>query len=284
MLKVPGLWITDYDGTIKPPNSPVSFDDLWAFKELGQAGAYRVIATGRSLWAFKRDWIPELELDYLIFSSGLGLCSWSEKGAGPLISSFSFSQNEISQAYEASLILGYGFFAYQPPPDCHKFFFKFPEKKIIPEGFWARLKLYNDVASPFSSLKTSGKLGQFLVMIPHDEMPYAQAKFKSLCPELSLTISSSPYNDHYLWLEIFPPGISKGQAADFLTRFLDLNQEKTVALGNDYNDSDLLSWANQAFVVYDAPLSVKKDYRVIPQTITAPLAYVVKLLQQENIK
>jgi hydroxymethylpyrimidine pyrophosphatase-like HAD family hydrolase len=280
MTLKPTLWITDYDGTIKQPKIPINPKDLMALKELGKAGVYRVVATGRSLESFLRDWNQEIELDYLIFSSGLGLCSWSKEGSGSLIKSSSLNGVQTEKAYQASMVLDYGFFAYLPPPFCHKFYYKFPSSRPTPEGFLARMELYRDVASPFTSLKEMTMVAQFLLMVPKNEMPETKARFQTFCPELSLTISTSPYNDNCLWLEIFPPAISKGQTADFLANFLGVLPSQAIALGNDYNDLDLLSWAGLSFVVYDAPMELKASYTVIPKSVTAPLAYIYELNKQ----
>jgi hydroxymethylpyrimidine pyrophosphatase-like HAD family hydrolase len=36
-----------------------------------------------------------------------------------------------------------------------------------------------------------------------------------------------------------------------------------VAVGNDYNDRDLLEWAHQAYVVANAAASLKRRYTVV---------------------
>ena len=37
-----------------------------------------------------------------------------------------------------------------------------------------------------------------------------------------------------------------------------------TAVGNDYNDLDLLNWAGQAFAVLNAPLQIRKRFRTVP--------------------
>ena len=62
------------------------------------------------------------------------------------------------------------------------------------------------------------------------------------------------------WLEIFPAHVSKSQAAQWLRHELASHHGASMALGNDYNDSDLLAWADTGFVVKSAPESLKAHH------------------------
>jgi hydroxymethylpyrimidine pyrophosphatase-like HAD family hydrolase len=84
--------------------------------------------------------------------------------------------------------------------------------------------------------------------------------------------------DAALWLEIFPPGVSKGSAARSLARSLGFVPADCLAIGNDYNDLDLLAWAGQAYLTADAAEPLRGLYPAAPASTDAPLAWLAERL------
>ena len=281
MPQTPKMLLTDFDGTIKPSNRPVAPADIEAMAELGRLGVIRVVATGRSLYAFDRDWDPRMEMDYLIFSSGLGACAWTPAGAGETLFSHRFEDKAAELALKASLSLKRGFYAFEPPPDCHKFVFKDPENHPPTLGYLRRIELYKDFAAPYEGAPI-GPRGQFLITAPSGEMDEVKAEFERLSPGLSLVYSTSPLGDASLWLEIFPPGVSKGSAAKSLSEKLELGPDDCLAIGNDYNDLDLLAWAGTSFLTADAALPIRGMYPSAPDSLSAPLAWLARRLKAQT--
>ena len=255
-----GLWLTDFDGTIKPhdPKAPPAPADLAALKRLGADGWVRAVVTGRSLFSFATAWEPGLELDWLVFSSGCGLCPWGGAGPGALLEARTLRPPEAEKAVKTALGLNFGFLAYLPPPDGHHFYYLKPPGQI-PSGFNKRLKNFAAQGRPFPAdyfdLPPADRpvFNQFLLMIPESEAARAEAELDRQLPDLSRLASASPFGDGCRWLEVLPPEVSKGRAAAALAKRLGLDRNQTVAMGNDHNDRDLLDWAGQAFVTRDAP-------------------------------
>ena len=271
---LPKILLTDFDGTVKPPKGPVAEADIEALAELGRRGVVRVVATGRSLYAFVRDWDRRMEMDYLIFSSGLGACAWGPGGAGEMLFARSFAPDAAERALAASLALRRGFFAFEPPPECHRFLYLAPEGHPPTRGFLARMELYKDYGAPFLG-EPLGPRGQFLITAPKAEMPEVREEFDRLSPGLSLIYSTSPMGDPSLWLEIFPPGVSKGAAAKELSGRLGLGPDDALAIGNDYNDLDLLEWASLSFLTQDASPALVNLHPAAPASGEAPLAWLL---------
>ncbi len=284
---IQGLWLTDFDGTIKPEgDGRVAPADLDALKRLGDLGWFRVVATGRSLFGFVKAWEPGLELDALIFSSGVGRCAWGPMGPGPLLAARVFAPEVAAAALQAALELGYGFFAYQAPPDNHHFYYQ--RSARVPAGFERRLEIYAAQARPWSGdffrREPAEPLSQVHIMVPAPELGRVEAEFRRLMrergrrpeEELSLVHSSSPFGDGCLWLEIFPPKITKGRAAAELARDLGLAPDRAVALGNDYNDRDLLNWAGRSFVTADAPEELRQRHPAMPPAGRGGLAWALE--------
>lgn len=274
-----GLWLTDFDGTINPEGAdPVALMDKEALKRLKDLGWFRAVVTGRSLFGFVKAWEPGLELDVLIFSSGVGVCGWDLMGPGPLLSVRTFEKEEALNALKAALGLGYGFFAYQTPPDNHHFYYHRPAEP--PAGFTRRLEIFDVQKRKWSDdyfqAESPPPLCQIMIMVPAASADRAEADFHHLAPGLSVVRSTSPFGDGCLWLEIYPPGVEKGRAAAALAARLNLDPASCVALGNDYNDQSMLDWAGRAFITANAPQELLNRYQVMPPAGCGGLAWALE--------
>ncbi|MDR1039751.1 MAG: HAD hydrolase family protein [Deltaproteobacteria bacterium] len=268
----PRLWISDFDGTLKPFEAPVAHADVEALKTLGRLGCVRVVATGRSIATFMKDWDPAFEIDYLISSSGLATSRFGPEGPQELLTTREFTDSQARLAIGIARSLGLGFFLALPPPKTHRFFYFRPDG-LVPSCFDARIQYSEGNAAPWDGSLES-PLAQTLVMGEPSVMREAERRFHAEAPALSTVVSSSPYGDGALWLEIYPPEVSKGKAAASLAASLGLGAWEAVALGNDFNDDDLLQWAGRAFVSSEAPESLKALYPNVPPAGRGPLAYV----------
>jgi hydroxymethylpyrimidine pyrophosphatase-like HAD family hydrolase len=266
----------DFDGTIKPTGGRVGKPDITAMKKIGQLGIIRVVATGRGLFSFQRDYPEDFELDYLLFSSGVGLCPWN-KGPGPLMLTKSFTSEDRDRALKACLTLKRGFYAFEAPPNCHRHVFRYPDGYPPTTGFLSRLRSYVQYCEAYQPDRDLGPRSEFLICAPTEEMPEVRARFEELCPGLSTMCSSSPFGDDSQWMEIFPFGVNKGETAKYLTSRLDLTADKALALGNDFNDLDLLKWAGIGLVTSNAPPELRKLFPNVPSANERPLAYLFKL-------
>jgi hydroxymethylpyrimidine pyrophosphatase-like HAD family hydrolase len=268
--------VTDFDGTLKPFGEGVSPEDTLALSELAGLGVKRVVATGRSIETFERDRDPAFVIDYLISSSGLATSRYGPEGPGELLASRAFTADEARLAIGLAREAGYGFFLALPPPETHRFRWH-PPAGVPPSCFSARIRYSGANASPWDG-DEGLPVAQLLVMGEPGPMREVEAAFRKRAPGLSAVHSSSPYGDGALWLEIYPPGVSKGAAAEALAASLGLTAADAVAMGNDYNDEDLLKWAGRAFVSSEAPESLKSLYHNVPPAGQAPLAKVAGLL------
>ena len=63
-------------------------------------------------------------------------------------------------------------------------------------------------------------------------------------------------------MEIFPKTVSKGHGVDWLCKKLKINKSKTISIGNDYNDIDMLEYTAEKYVVSNAPEDLKEKFPV----------------------
>jgi hydroxymethylpyrimidine pyrophosphatase-like HAD family hydrolase len=99
---------------------------------------------------------------------------------------------------------------------------------------------------------------QIIVIPDKDESYYNQLSQK--LPEVKCIRTTSPLDKETLWIEIFPKNVSKGHGVAWLCDYTQTDPTKTVGIGNDYNDLDLLDFTTQSFVVANAPDELQQQY------------------------
>lgn len=83
------------------------------------------------------------------------------------------------------------------------------------------------------------------------------------------------------WLDINPDGVSKASALEALRVYLDIDPADTVAVGDHFNDIEMLRWAGRGVAMGQAPEEVK----AAADEVTAPveqdgLALVLESLRE----
>ena len=58
-------------------------------------------------------------------------------------------------------------------------------------------------------------------------------------------------------LDLLPPGVSKGWALERLAKRLGVERKETAAIGDNWNDVDMLEWAGQSFVMANAAAEMR---------------------------
>lgn len=58
-------------------------------------------------------------------------------------------------------------------------------------------------------------------------------------------------------LDLLPPGVSKGWALERLARRLEIDRKETMAIGDNWNDVDMLEWAGQSVVMGNAAVELR---------------------------
>jgi Cof subfamily protein (haloacid dehalogenase superfamily) len=58
-------------------------------------------------------------------------------------------------------------------------------------------------------------------------------------------------------LDLMPPGVTKGWALERLARRLGVDRRATMAIGDNWNDLDMLEWAGQAVLMGNAALELR---------------------------
>ena len=267
-----GLFITDLDGTLLTDEKRVSSDDRACLEILRENGIRTAIATGRSLYSFNRllsssqfsaD-TPFPEVDYLIFSTGAGILDFS---TGRIIQSFSLNIGEVMDIAGYLECLGVNYMIHAPIPDTNHFFFR---KNNNPSpDFDTRVSMYNQYGTPLADLSLD-EISRFtgatevLCIVDCENGHKTASRISGHLRQYSVIKATSPLDATSIWIEIFAAGVCKSGSAEWLSSFLKIRSCDICAVGNDYNDEDLLCWAGTGYVVENAPASLKNSFPTVP--------------------
>ncbi|MBI9106215.1 MAG: HAD family phosphatase [Spirochaetales bacterium] len=288
--KPKGIIFTDFDGTLFDSNRIIVPENYAALEKAGRQGYLRVIATGRSLFSFRRaaaglERRIENYIDYLIFSSGAGTlrCLPGILEPEAELDEYSLIEAEaldgISAFTAADLLYHHGidFMIHRKVPENHRFTHIKANGAVNPD-YYRRIRIYSDYASLFKPSDNESDLeaiericyqgvSQLVAVIPPEadraSDNYAAELLEYLrlkLPECSVIRTTSPIDHISLWIEVFNSDVSKSKASERLARRMGLCAADCLAIGNDFNDEDLLSWAGRGMTVSEAPEIMRAKY------------------------
>jgi len=265
---------TDLDGTLLRHDRTISKEDLAVLEELGKRDIVRVLATGRSLYSLGKIFDDDFpHFDYIIFSCGVGILNWNTR---EILYSHFLSRDEIARVRQILNFHNIDHMIHKPVPENHKFHYQKFSTEI--NDFDRRFSYYKNCGSPLTSDENHiEKASQVLAVIPKDTRKFEM--IKNLLPDLRVIRTTSPIDHTSLWIEIFPKNVSKGHAAEWLCSHLDISQQDTFSIGNDYNDIELLDWTAYSYVVENAPDEMKKKYKNTSSNQSSGFSKVIR----ENI-
>lgn len=252
---------SDLDGSLHDSQQGFHPQDLQTLQALPQQHILRTIATGRSLYSAQQLLAVDFPIDYLIFSSGAGIMHWPTQ---KLLYKSHLHAEDIAHLLGFFSAHRLDFFLHGEVPNNHYFWYhRFSAKN---DDFEARRVLYEGLSTALPPAflhlqwQPESLCSQAIIFVSPETTDFYYALLCEHLPHLSIIRSTSPLDGQSGWLEIFPAHVSKSQAAQWLRHELASHHGASMALGNDYNDSDLLAWADTGFVVKSAPESLKAHH------------------------
>jgi len=123
---------------------------------------------------------------------------------------------------------------------------------------------------------------QFIVTTDCDAEEYEQLRQQmALVAETIQT--TAVYCEGYRWLELFPHGVHKGNAVATLSSSLTISHANVYVVGNDYNDLSMLQHFSNAFLMGNAPESLKGNFALVSSHDEDGVAEVVQLLIESGM-
>ncbi len=266
--KPTSMFITDLDGTLLTDHHTITALDLETLASLQSRNIVTAIATGRSLYSFNKIMAElgflgtgsPLAVDFVIFSTGAGIMDFP---SGNILNSFSLAKEDVISVSGYLEKQHIDYMVQKPVPDTNHFIYS-SHGSHNPD-FHARIALYDGFATPLTpeSLVNFGKATQLICIVPAEDGDRATAHIAAKFKDLNVIRATSPLDKKSIWIEIFPPEVSKSQAAAWLAENLGLDSANICAVGNDYNDEDLLHWAGAGFLTENGPESLKDCFSTV---------------------
>ncbi len=251
--------VTDLDGTLLQSDHSISVQDSGTLQKLGELGVCRVAATGRNLYKVRQVLTTETPFDYVIFSSGAGIMEWK---AQKLIKAMAITADRTMEIIRFLIQAKQNFKVSKELPDNHNFYwwqsYECPElKRYIEHHSKMGTAEPVDLLKPFIS-------SQILLFFKKESEGFDLFKqeLQHNFPDLSIIKTTSPLDPDYVWMEIFPKGVSKAHGIEEICQITGIARENTFSIGNDFNDLEMLEYTRHSYVVENAPEELKMKYLI----------------------
>lgn len=284
------LLVTDLDGTLLGPDRRLAPACALALEALPARGVVRAVATGRSLHSARTVLAAGAPIDYLIFSSGTGAVRWGAPGGGAgvgapgtggdaLLLAHGLDAADAGRAARQCAAAGMNVMLHAPVPDSHRF--RYLQQHARADCTARRIAYYAghcEAVAPGADGKPDwdAPASQVLGLPPPGDADAQHAALQRALPDLHVVRTTSPLDGQSLWLEVFARGVSKAHASAELAGMLGIDLARTFAVGNDYNDLDMLHWARHAAVVENAPPALREAFVTVASNAGAGVADAIR--------
>lgn len=255
MLK---LVATDLDGTFLRNDKSISKENLDTLLSLGDRDILRVVATGRNLRKTQEVIANHIPFDYIVFSSGAGVYDCKND---KLLYYRNINKMVVQQLSDFLIESDLNFHLFKPVPENYKCWYY---RGSVPcHEFERYFDFHQSHAEPLPiNQPLDSEACQFLIVFPNnmDRFLSLKKEIQNNFPEVKVVRTSSPLETGYIWMEIFHHSVSKGNGVKFVCDSLQIGQEYTLGIGNDFNDLDLLEFTNYSYIVANGPEELKDRF------------------------
>jgi hydroxymethylpyrimidine pyrophosphatase-like HAD family hydrolase len=105
---------------------------------------------------------------------------------------------------------------------------------------------------------------QFLLFFPKKSNGFEKVKREllSVFSEISIIRTTSPLDENWIWMEVFPKGISKAHGIAEICQIKGIDRKETLGIGNDFNDLEMLDFTHLSYVVHNSPEELKEKFMI----------------------
>ncbi len=263
-----GLFVIDFDGTFLRDDKSLATQDREALVRLRDRGVVTAIATGRSLYSLQKVMIElgvnrsenSFPIDYVIFSTGAGILDFP---SSTILNSYSLSREDVAGISGILDSYHIDYMIHRSVPDTKHFVYKYCTGSN--SDFETRLDLYKEYGAVLTSenLATFGEATEVLCIVDEFTGDQVADHLAAVFSQYSVIKATSPLDRRSLWIEIFAKDVSKSKAVSWLSKRIGVSQAQVCAVGNDYNDVDMLDWARQGYLVANGPVSLQPHYPIV---------------------
>jgi Cof subfamily protein (haloacid dehalogenase superfamily) len=222
------LLIADFDGSIVDHTETLSYQNIIAIQKLREKGIDFTIATGRR-WSSIESKIRMLNINIpVILYNGSGIYH-------PVENRFLFIKYLSDREVKDSL----------------QFIKIYYEKIKI--GVYYEDMLIEDEDALLMLEKGNKKIIKVFLEGKEEDLKIIKSHIDKNYKNKINAVFSAPY-----YLEILPYGVSKGNALNILLNMLNISSKQVIAIGDFYNDEDMLKLAGLSFTFVNSPEKLKK--------------------------
>ena len=124
-------------------------------------------------------------------------------------------------------------------------------------------KVHTAWSGAADNLTGFGKATEILCIVDESAGDQVAGELSAVLNQYSVIKATSPLDKSSLWIEVFAKEVSKSKAVSWLSEKIGASQVNVCAVGNDYNDVDMLDWAGQGYLVSNGPESLQSDYAIV---------------------
>jgi len=269
-MKKTSLFATDLDGTLLRDDGTFSARDISALESLREQGCAVVLATGRSPVSLQMSLAGvKLPVDWYVLSSGAGILD----SAGNVTMSRTLSSNDTAVVHKAFAELGISDISIQGSfPDAHILHWMDGKHSL---DFKKRLAYFR----AFSKQITNPQIPSTEVMgfvQPDQADSILSALQETIGGKFSIIKATSPLDHKTIWIEVFARGVDKASACETIRKEQGIPQELSAAVGNDWNDIQMLRWAERSFIASNAPDALLNEFEIVPSNQNNAVAIAIE--------
>jgi hypothetical protein len=265
--KMVRLVATDLDGTLLPSTGVFHVKDIKALKLLGDKGITRVIATGRSLHSTMEALGDDFPCDYIVFSSGAGIYDYGQKA---LVHAINLGADHAIQVAQVLLDEDVDFTLHRQVPQNHVF--NYFRSALPHSNLQTYIDYHGGYATPYQGVEAGHNYCQLMAFVPDID---SFQRIAGKLDEVKKVRVTSPIDHQSIWMEFFNPLVSKANGVKWICNHLNIDYHEVAAMGNDYNDIDLLDAFDLTYVVDNAPGDLKQNYSLLPSVHDAAFSHLV---------
>jgi len=262
------LFVVDLDGTFLRDDKSLADADRDALARLRDMGIVTAIATGRSNYSFQKitddlGWNePEnqLPVDYVIFSTGAGIMDFP---TCTILNKYSLNKDDVIAISDVFSGHDLDYMIHRSIPDTKHFIYSYCSGAN--SDFETRLDIYKEHGTVLTegNLSGFGEATEVLCIVDEAAGDQIAGKLSAVLGQYSVIKATSPLDKTSLWIEVFAKEVSKSKAVNWLSKKIGASRANVCAVGNDYNDVDMLDWAGHGYLVSNGPNSLQSDYAIV---------------------
>ncbi len=258
------LIASDLDGTIIDSNNSISQDNLKAIDSLQKKNIPLVICTGKT-YALSKDICKNLNAKYGIFGNGGQIVDLT---TGNEIVKKALSLNEIEACFSVAKKYNLHIHAYtESSIISSKLLYMDLRNSVL---FHDKINI-NIVDSVLEYAKNNKEqILKLIISAPSGLLNIKDILEKSTNLNITFISKTGIYKDtiidkEYEYLDICPIDVTKGSALQLLSKYLDVQKDNILSIGDNLNDIEMFKVSNISVAVNNACDQVKSSARYVSE-------------------